>query len=93
LGGEIDVPTLEGKMKLKIPHGTQSGHVMRLRGKGAPNLRGSARGDQLVRIVVETPRKLTARQREILEEFARSSGEDVNPLSKGFFDKVKEMFG
>jgi molecular chaperone DnaJ len=56
-------------------------------------LRGSGRGDQLVRIIVETPRKLTSRQRELLEEFARSSGEDVNPMSKGFFDKVKEMLG
>jgi len=93
LGGEIEVPTLEGKMKLKIPHGTQSGTVMRLRGKGAPNLHGSGRGDQLVRLAVETPRKLTTKQRELLEEFARSSGEDVNPLTKGFFDKVKEMFG
>jgi molecular chaperone DnaJ len=58
-----------------------------------PDLRGAGRGDQLVRVVVETPRKLTARQRELLEEFARSSGEEISPLSKGFFDKVKEMFG
>lgn len=93
LGADIDVPTLEGKMKTKIPAGTQSGAVLHLRGKGAPDLRGSGRGDQLVRVVVETPRKLTARQRELLEEFARSSGEEVNPLSKGFLDKVKEMFG
>ncbi len=93
LGLEMDVPTLEGKTKMKIPSGTQSGAVLRLKGKGAPDLRGGGRGDQLVRIVVETPRKLTARQRELLEEFARSSGEEVNPLSKGFLDKVKEMFG
>ena len=93
LGAEVDVPTLDGKLKMKIPHGTQSGNVLRLRGKGAPDLRGGGRGDQLVQVVVETPRKLTARQRELLEEFARSSGEEVNPLAKGFFDKVKEMFG
>jgi molecular chaperone DnaJ len=93
LGAEIDVPTLEGKVKMKIPHGTQTGGVFRLKGKGAPSLRGSGRGDQLVRVIVETPRKLTATQRELLEEFARSSGEEVNPLTKGFFDKVKEMFG
>lgn len=93
LGAEIDAPTLEGKMKLKIPAGTQSGHVFRLKGKGVHNLRGSGRGDELVRIIVETPRKLTTRQRELLEEFARSSGEEVNPMSKGFFDKVKEMLG
>ena len=66
---------------------------MRLKGKGVPDLRSGGRGDQLVRVVVETPRKLTSRQRELLEEFARSSGEEVNPLAKGFLDKVKEMFG
>jgi molecular chaperone DnaJ len=93
LGAEIEVPTIEGRFKVKVAAGTQSGTVLRLRGKGAPDLRGSGRGDQLVRVVVETPRKLTARQREILEEFARSSGEEVHPLAKGFFDKVKEMFG
>lgn len=93
LGAEIDAPTLEGKTKLKIAPGTQSGSILRLRGKGAPSLRGSGRGDQLVRIIVETPRKLTSRQRELLEEFAHSSGEEVNPMSKGFFDKVKEMLG
>ena len=92
LGAEIDVPTLEGKLKVKIAAGTQSGAVVRLKGKGVPDLRGSGRGDELVRVLVETPRKLTSRQRELLEEFARSSGEEVNPLSKGFFDKVKEMF-
>lgn len=93
LGAEIDVPTLEGKVKMKIPHGTQSGGIFRLKGKGAPDLRGAHRGDQLVRVLVETPRKLTSRQRELLEEFARNGGEEVSPLTKGFFDKVKEMFG
>jgi molecular chaperone DnaJ len=93
LGAEIDVPTLHGKVKLQVPHGTQSGTVLRLKGKGAPDVRGGSHGDQLVRVVVETPRRLTAHQRQLLEEFAHSSGEEVNPLSKGFFDKVKEMFG
>jgi len=93
LGAEIDVPTIEGKVKMKVSPGTQSGSIFRLRGKGVPNLRGAGRGDELVRVVVETPRKLTSKQRELLEEFARSSGEEVNPLSKGFLDKVKEMFG
>jgi molecular chaperone DnaJ len=94
LGGEIDVPTLDGKLKLKVPAGTQSGKVIRLKGKGFVDLHGYGRGDQLVRIVIETPRRLSARQRELLEEFARLSGEDVNhPLSKGFVDKLKEMFG
>jgi molecular chaperone DnaJ len=94
LGAEIEVPTLDGKLKLKIPTGTQSGKVFRLKGKGFADLHGYGRGDQLVRIAVETPRRLTPRQRELLEEFARASGEDVNhPLSKGFVDKLKEMFG
>jgi len=94
LGAEIDVPTLEGKIKLKVPAGTQSGKVLRLKGKGFTDLHGYGRGDQLVRIVVETPRRLTARQRELLEEFAKLSGEDVNhPMAKGFVDKLKEMFG
>lgn len=93
LGAEIEVPTLGGKVKMKIPAGTQSGNVFRLKGKGVPDLRGYGRGDQMVRIIVEVPRKLTARQREILEEFARDMQKEVNPLSKGFFDKVKEMFG
>ena len=88
------MPTLEGKVKLKIPAGTQSGKVLRLKGKGIVDLHGYGRGDQLVKIVVETPKRLTARQRELLEEFAKASGEDVNhPLSKGFVDKLKEMFG
>jgi len=94
LGAEIEVPTLEGKLKLKVPPSTQSGKVFRLKGKGFVDLHGYGRGDQLVRIVVETPRRLTSRQRELLEEFARASGEDVNhPMAKGFVDKIKEMFG
>jgi molecular chaperone DnaJ len=93
LGAEIDVPTPHGKVKMKIPAGTQSGNVFRLRGKGAPDLRGYGHGDALVRVLIETPRKLTAEQRELLEEFARLSGEEVHPIAKGFLDKVKEMFG
>lgn len=93
IGAEIEVPTLNGKVKMKVPAGTQSGTVFRLRGKGAPDLRGYGHGDQLVHIIVEVPRKLTARQRELLEEFAHDMRKEVNPLSKGFLDKVKEMFG
>jgi len=94
LGVEIEVPTLDGKVKLKLPAGTQSGKVFRLKGKGFVDLHGYGRGDELVRVVVETPRRLSARQRELLEEFAKVSGEDVtHPLSKGFVDKIKEMFG
>ena len=77
---------------MKVPAGIQSGKVLKLSGKGIPSLQGYGRGDQLVVIRVETPTKLTARQKELLEEFAREGGEDVNPMGKSFFDKVKELF-
>ena len=94
LGCEIEVQTLEGKVNLKVPSGTQSGKVLRLKGKGIIDLHGYGRGDQLIRVVVETPRSLTARQRELLEEFAKLDGKAVNhPLSKGFVDQIKKMFG
>jgi molecular chaperone DnaJ len=94
LGAEIEVPTLDGKVKFKIPSGTQSGKVFRLKGKGFSDLHGYGRGDELVKIMVETPKRLSARQRELLEEFAKISGEDVNhPMAKGFVDKLREMFG
>ncbi len=93
LGADIEAPTLEGKIKMKVPAGTQSGSVFRLRGKGIVDLRGGGRGDQLVRVVVETPTKLGAKQKELLEEFARLNGGELHPISKGFFDKVKELFG
>jgi molecular chaperone DnaJ len=91
LGTEIDVPTLEGMAKVKIPAGTQSGHVFRLKGRGIREIGGFGTGDQLVRIHVETPRKLSAKQRAILEQFARETGEDVHPQSKSFFEKVKSI--
>jgi len=92
LGTEIDVPTLDGKVKMKIPAGTQSAKVFRIKGKGVKDVQGYQQGDQHVRVVVETPTHLTPRQKELLKEFASSGGEEVNPLSKGFFDKVKELF-
>jgi molecular chaperone DnaJ len=93
LGAKIDVPTLDGKVKMTIPAGTQSGKVFRLKGKGIPHLHSQQRGDQHVRVVVETPTQLTAKQRELLEKFAEASGEDTHPHSKTFFDKVRELFG
>lgn len=92
LGAEIDVPTLNGSTKIKIPAGTQPGHIIRLRGKGFPRLRGTGSGDELIRIVVEVPTKLTARQKELLQEFDRLSETASMPLIKGFWDKVKEVF-
>jgi molecular chaperone DnaJ len=93
LGAEVEVPTLEDKAKVKIPSGTQTGAVFRLKGKGIPDLQGYARGDELVRVHVDVPRKLSARQRELLEEYARNGGEEVSPVNKGFLDRVREMFG
>lgn len=92
LGAEFDVPTLHGKVKMRVPAGTQSGSIFRLKGKGVADVHGYGQGDQLVRAVVETPKRLTAKQRELLEEFARIGGEEVHPIAKGFFDKVKEIF-
>lgn len=93
LGTQLDVPTLDGLVKMKIPEGTQSGKVFRLKGKGIPHLQSHGRGDQHVRVVVETPQNLTSKQRELLTQFAEVSGENVNPQSKSFFDKVKELLG
>lgn len=93
LGAKIDVPTLDGKVKMTIPQGTQSGKVFRLRGKGIPHLHSQQRGDQHVRVVIETPTELSSKQRELLERFAEVSGEETHPQSKTFFDKVKELFG
>jgi molecular chaperone DnaJ len=93
LGSTIEVPTLDGKVKMKIPAGTQSGKVFRLRGKGIPHLNGYQRGDQHVRVTVEVPEKLSKKQREILEQFAALAGEDTHPQSKSFIAKVKELFG
>src|SRR3954468_17447195 len=93
LGATIDVPTLDGKVKMKIPGGTQSGKVFRLRGKGIPHLNGYQGGDQHVRVTVEVPEKLTKKQKDLLEQFQAATGEDSHPQSKGFFDKVRELFG
>ncbi|RJP23534.1 MAG: molecular chaperone DnaJ [Candidatus Abyssobacteria bacterium SURF_5] len=93
LGAEIRVPTLDGKISLKIPKGTQSHHIFRVKGKGMPGLRSHGRGDLFVRAVIETPTKLNDRQRELLEEFAKISGEETQPLTKKFLDKFKEVFG
>jgi molecular chaperone DnaJ len=92
LGAEIDVPTLDGKVKMKIPSGTQSGKVFRMKGRGVKDVQGFQQGDQHVRVTVETPTHLTSKQKELLKEFAAIGGEDVNPLAKGFFDKMKQLF-
>lgn len=88
LGAQLDVPTLDGPTKLKIPAGTQTGKVFRLKGKGVPSLQGGGRGDQHVRIVVETPTHLTKEQKDLLERFAELAGEESNPQAKSFWAKV-----
>ncbi|SIQ26051.1 molecular chaperone DnaJ [Aromatoleum tolulyticum] len=96
LGGEIEIPTLEGMARLKIPAETQSGRVFRLRGKGIRNVRSQAHGDLLCHVVVETPVNLTERQKELLREFEEVSRGDAdrhNPKAKSWMDKVKEFFG
>ncbi|MFB3897466.1 MAG: molecular chaperone DnaJ [bacterium] len=92
IGAEIQVPTLDGKVSMKVPAGTPSHKVFRLRGKGIPDLHGQGIGDLHVQVTVEVPTKLTAKQKEILIEFAKSRGENLDSLSKGFLDKVKSSF-
>jgi len=93
LGVHIDVPTLDGKVKMRVPSGTQSGKVFRLKGKGIAHLHGGGRGDEHVRVVVETPTELSSEQRELLERFAELGGERTQPQVKSFLDKVRELFG
>jgi molecular chaperone DnaJ len=93
LGHEVDVPTLEGKVKMKVPAGTQSGRVMRLRGKGLPVFGGAGKGDQLVTVVVEVPSELSERARELLGELGRELGANAHPERQGFLDKLREWFG
>jgi molecular chaperone DnaJ len=94
LGGEFEVPTIDGgKTRVRIPEGTQSGRRFRLQTKGMPVLRSKQLGDMYVQVSVETPQKLTKRQRELLVEFQKLSSNDNNPESAGFFGRVKEFFG
>ena len=95
LGGEVEVPTLDGKVKLSIPKETQTGRRMRVKGKGIKSLRSSAVGDLYCHVVVETPVNLTERQKELLEEFEKiSTGleRSQTPRQKSFFDKVRDIF-
>src|SRR5258706_11492151 len=94
LGGEFEVPTIEGGMtRVKVLESTQSGRRFRLQSKGMPVLRSKQMGDMYVQVVVETPQNLTKRQRELLLEFQKLSSNETNPESAGFFGRVKEFFG
>ncbi len=92
LGDEIEIPTLDGKMKLRIPPGTQPGDTFRIKGKGFPHLNGYGSGDEIVKIIVEVPKRLSRRQKELLLEFERISG-DSYPRRKKFFEKLRNLFG
>lgn len=93
LGGQIDVPTVEGQItRVKVPEGTETGKQFRLRGKGMPVLRSKVTGDMYIQVEVETPKNLTRKQCELLEEFERESHKETSPHSIGFFARVKEFF-
>ena len=93
LGANIDVPSLNGTKQLKIPPGTKYGAVFRIKGQGLPDIRSHRTGDQLVQVTIETPKKLNAKQRELLREFAGTENKNVSPKSKSFFEKLKKNFG
>jgi molecular chaperone DnaJ len=92
LGGEVEVPTLEGKAHVKVPAGTQSGQVFKLRGKGIVHVGRRDHGDLLARLVVEVPTRLNAEQRAKLEEFTNLCGEENTPIRKTFFERAKDFF-
>lgn len=93
LGAEVEVPTVDGRVKLNIPPGTQPGKVIRLRGRGVPKLHGNGRGDQLVIINVEIPTRLNAEQKALFEQLAKSLGSEVRPQERGFIDWLREALG
>lgn len=92
LGGDIEIPTLNGLVRLSIPQGTTPGKVFRLRGKGIPSVNTGARGDQLVRINIHVPKKLSARDRKLLEELEESGALDPSTTEKSFFSKMRDVF-
>ena len=92
LGAEIPIPTLQGEETLKIPQGTQTGAVFRIRSRGFPDLDGRGRGDLYVQVKVQTPTRLTSEQRQLLQQLAEISPADNSPSDKGFFEKMKEYF-
>jgi molecular chaperone DnaJ len=92
LGGEVEAPTLEGKIMMKVPSGTQSGRVFRLRGKGIAHLHEYGRGDQLVRVQIDVPTDLTSEQKRALKDFGKIAEKNSGPLEKSFVEKMKRMF-
>ena len=93
LGADVAVPTVDGEATLRIPAGIQPGKVLRMRDKGVPHLRGSGRGDQMVVVSVEVPKRLDEEQRALFEQLAESLGTEVHPKEQGFFDGLRDLFG
>ena len=93
LGGETEIPTLDGKGKMRIPPGTQPGSVLRVKGKGVPRRVVGGRGDQLVEVTIEVPTSLTTRQKEMISQLAEDLGESVQPQRATFMEKLKNLFG
>ncbi len=93
LGTEIKVPTLEGEYTLKVPEGTQTGTNFKLKNKGVPVLNGHGRGDLFVEVKVQTPAKLTKRQRDLMQELHSTLSVENKPVSRSLLNKVKEIFG
>ncbi|MEJ6951130.1 molecular chaperone DnaJ [Natronospora cellulosivora (SeqCode)] len=93
LGDEIEVPTLEGKVKFKIPEGTQPGTSFRLKNKGIAHLNGYGRGDQYIKVKVIIPKSLNSKQKELLMQFAEQSGDEINPEEKSWLKKVRDVLG
>jgi molecular chaperone DnaJ len=93
LGDELDVPTLEGKVKYSIPEGTQTGTTFRIKNKGIPSLRNKVKGDLYFTVRVSVPKKLSEQQKELLRKFAEMGGDNADEQGKSFFNKVKDAFG
>lgn len=93
LGGKVDVPTLDGVVKMAIPPGTQTGRLFRLRGKGVNDLRSGRNGDQIVRVIVETPTNLNKKQKQLLKQLEKAADETEESMVAGFAGKVRELFG
>ncbi|MDQ6980659.1 MAG: DnaJ C-terminal domain-containing protein, partial [Ghiorsea sp.] len=92
LGAEVDAPTLDGKVKIRIPAGTESGRVFRLRGHGVKDVRVHQKGDLFVRVQIAVPKKLTAKQEELLKAFAKETGDEVYPERSSFLGKAKKLW-
>ena len=92
LGAEVVVPTLDGKIKLKIPEGTQTGKIFRLKGKGIKNVNGRGIGDLYISTTVETPRRLNKKQKEMLKEFENSYSSENNKNNESFWSRIKNSY-